>query len=91
MPKTDLATANLIPKPMKVIPTENAFPLDQYTAIYTSENATGFEEVGHFLAKKVKAKTDLDMQVNVAEIPELETVIYINQSDSTDLVGAEAY
>jgi len=90
-PKTDLAAENMIPKPLKVISTNDGFALDEFTAIYTSENATGFEEVGKFLAKKIKAKTNLDVQVNVAEIPNMETVIYINQSDSTDLVGPEAY
>ncbi|MFK7812161.1 MAG: family 20 glycosylhydrolase [Maribacter sp.] len=90
-PKTDLAMENLIPKPLKVIPTNDGFALDEFTAIYTSGNAEGFEEVGKFLAKKIKAKTDLDVQVNVNEIPNMETVIYINQSDSTDLVGQEAY
>ncbi len=90
-PKTDLAAENLIPKPLKIISTNNGFALDRFTAIYTSENASGFEDVGKFLAKKIKEKTDLDLQVNVDEIPNLESVIYINRSDSTDLVGPEAY
>jgi len=90
-PKTDLAAENMIPKPLKVTPTNGGFALDEFTAIYTSENATGFEEVGKFLAKKIKAKTNLDVQVNIAKIPNIETVIYISQSDSTDLVGQEAY
>ena len=90
-PKTDLAAENMIPKPLKVTPTNDGFALDEFTAIYTSENAEGFEEVGKFLAKKIKAKTDLDVQVNVNEIPNMETVIYINQSDSTAFEGPEAY
>lgn len=89
--KTDLSAENMIPKPLKVTPTNGGFALDEFTAIYTSENAEGFEEVGKFLAKKIKGKTDLDIQVNVNEIPNLETVIYINQSDSTEFEGAEAY
>jgi hexosaminidase len=89
-PKTDLSVENLIPKPLKMIPTNGGFALDQFTAIYTSETL-GFEEVGSFLAKKIKGKTDLDVQVNVAEIPNLETVIYINQSDSMELNAPEAY
>jgi len=89
--KTDLASENMIPKPLKVTATNGGFALDEFTAIYTSENATGFEAVGKFLAKKIKAKTDLDVQVNVNEIPNLETVIYINQSDSTEIEGAEGY
>lgn len=90
-PKTDLAAENMIPKPLKVTPTNGGFALDEFTAIYTSENAAGFEEVGKFLAKKIKAKTDLDVQVNINEIPNMETVIYINQSDSTAFEGSEAY
>jgi len=90
-PRTDLASENMIPKPLKVIPTHNGFALDEFTAIYTSENAVGFEEVGKFLAKKIKGKTDLDVQVNAVEIPNLESVIYINQSDSTEFEGLEAY
>ncbi len=90
-PKTDLAAENLIPKPLKVIPTNGGFALDKYTAIYTSTNEAGFEEVGKFLADKIKAKTDLDIQVNVDEIPNMETVIYINQSNSADLDGPESY
>ena len=89
-PKTDLAAENMIPKPLKVIATDTGFALDEFTAIYTSETA-GFEEVGKFLANKIKGKTDLDVQVNVDEIPNMETVIYINQSDSLELNAVEAY
>jgi len=89
-PKTDLAAAAMIPKPLKVTATNNGFALDEFTAIYTSENE-GFEEVGKFLSKKIKGKTNLDVQVNVAEIPNMETVIYINQSDSLELNAPEAY
>lgn len=89
-PATDLSAENLIPKPMKMVATKGGFALDEFTAIYTSENA-GYEEVGKFLAEKIKGKTDLDVQVNVAEIPNMETVIYINQSDSLELNAPEAY
>ena len=34
-PPTDLSSENLIPKPIKIIPTHNAFGLDHTTAIYT--------------------------------------------------------
>ncbi|WP_273566301.1 family 20 glycosylhydrolase [Maribacter halichondriae] len=90
-PKTDLAAENLIPKPLKMIPTHEGFALDQFTAIYTSENASDFEEVGKFLAKKIKEQTALDVQVNVPEIPGREGIIYINQSDSLELNASEAY
>lgn len=90
-PNTDLALENLIPKPLKIISTNTGFALDKYTAIYTSKNVEGFEEVGEFLAKKIKAKTDLDILVNIDDIQNTETVIYINQSDDIGLTNPEAY
>ncbi|MDF4221745.1 family 20 glycosylhydrolase [Maribacter sp. M208] len=91
MPVTDLSEASLIPKPLKTTPTNSAFPLDQFTAIYTSKNATGFEEVGTFLANKLKDKINLTIPVNTQGANTVERVIYINQSDSTDLKTTEAY
>ncbi len=90
-PPTDLAKENLIPKPLKVIPTNKAFGLDRYTAIYTSKNSKEFAEVGQFLADKIKAKLDLDVPVNSDGDEPIERIIYINQSDSLELASAEAY
>ncbi len=90
-PTTDLAKEDLVPMPMKIIATNNGFALDQFAAIYTSPNNGEYEEVGKFLAEKIKTKTDLDVQVNVEEIPNREGVIYINQSDSLELSVPEAY
>jgi hexosaminidase len=91
MPTTDLSKVSLIPKPLKTTPTNSAFALDQFTAIYTSKNATGFEEVGTFLANKLKSKTNLTIPVNSEGANTIERVIYINQSDSIDLESPEAY
>ena len=79
MPSTDLSKVSLIPKPLKTIPTNSAFALDQFTAIYTSKNATGFEEVGTFLATKLKDKINLSIPVNNEGSNTVERVIYINQ------------
>ncbi|MCK5442425.1 MAG: beta-N-acetylhexosaminidase [Maribacter sp.] len=90
-PPTDLAQNNLIPKPLKVIPTNKAFGLDRYTAIHTSQNANGFFEVGAFLADKLKTKLNLDIPVNGNGTEPVERIIYINQSDSLELNAPEAY
>lgn len=90
-PPTDLSMENMIPRPLKIIPTNSAFALDRHTAIYTSKNATGFEGIGQFLAEKIKSKIDLDIPVNEEGLMNVERVIYINQSDSTDLSSPEAY
>ena len=86
-----MTAENLIPMPLKITPTEKGFALDEFTAIYTSENAAGFPEVGKFLARKIKLKTNLDIPVNIQEVPGQEGIIYINQSDSLELNAPEAY
>ncbi|NJB72420.1 hexosaminidase [Saonia flava] len=90
-PTTDLAMENMIPKPVKVIPTHTAFGLDQNTVIYTSQTEKGFVEVGQFLADKIKDKTQLRIPVNNTGEAQVDRIIYINQSDSTDLATDEAY
>lgn len=91
MPVTDLAKVSLLPKPVKTIPTNSAFALDQFTAIYTSKSASGFEEVGKFLANKLKSKINLEIPVNMETANTVDRVIYINQSDSLELNAPEAY
>ncbi len=82
---------SMVPKPLEVIPTHSAFGLNQYTAIYTSQTANGFEEVGQFLADKIKDKINLRLSVNESDAGSVERIIYINQSDSTALDGKESY
>lgn len=89
-PKTDLATKYLIPKPLEVIANNEGFALDEYTTINTSGDTEGFQEVGEFLAAKIKFKTGLHLQVN-EESENSETVISINQTKSTDRSNPEAY
>ncbi|WP_425236313.1 family 20 glycosylhydrolase [Ulvibacterium sp.] len=90
-PPTDLAQESFMPKPLKIIPTHSAFALDRYTAIFTSENESEYEKAGQFLAKKIKAKIDLEIPVN-RDAPEgTQRVIYINRSDSLEMESPEAY
>ena len=88
---TDLSTENLIPKPLKIIPTNSAFGLDKNTIIYTSQNAAGFPEVGEFLSEKIKWQTDLDLAVNSTTNATSQRIIFINQSDSTEFSSKEGY
>ncbi len=90
-PPTDLSAENMIPKPLKITPTNSAFGLDQFTAIYTSPNTAGYPEVASFLADKVQAKTGLKLSVNQTEAGTVDRIIYIAQADSTELEGPEAY
>ena len=90
-PPTDLSSENLIPKPLKIVPTHNAFGLDHTTAIYTSQADKSFEDVGTFLADKIKSKTNLRLAVNKTDAGQVNRMIFINQSDSDELEGPEAY
>lgn len=89
-PKTDLSTENLIPLPLKITPTNSAFGLDQFTAIYTSNDAE-FEKVGAFLSNKINTKIDLDVPVNTATDKTPTKVIYINKTENLELDNQEAY
>lgn len=91
MPNTDLSTESLIPKPLKIIPTNSAFALDEFTAIYTAQGNAGFQDVAEFLADKLAKKINLQIPVNDESLTTVERVIYINQSDSTELNAPEAY
>ena len=90
-PPTDLTVANMIPKPLKTIATNNAFGLDQFTAIYTSQTENGFAEVGQYLSDKINEVTKLNLLVNEKSENSVDRIIYINQSDSTDLATNESY
>ena len=90
-PTTDLKAENFIPKPLKIISTNSAFGLDKNTIIYTSQNATGFPEVGEFLSEKIKWQTDLDLAVNSSTNTTSQRIIFINQSDSTEFSSKEGY
>jgi len=90
-PPTDLAKENFMPMPLQVSPTHSAFALDRYTAITTSKEASDFEQVGQFLAKKIESKIELEVPVN-KEVPEgTKRIIYINRSDSLQMDSPEAY
>lgn len=90
-PPTDLAQESFMPKPLKIISTHSAFALDRYTAIFTSENESEYEKAGQFLAKKIKAKIDLEIPVNRDALEGTQRVIYINRSDSLAMESPEAY
>jgi len=90
LPKTDLQRAAVIPKPTKTVPTFTAFALDKYTAIYTAQSAE-LKKVGNFLAEKIESKTGLKIPVNATTEVTLDRIIYINQTDTLNIKGKEAY
>lgn len=91
VPETDLAQEALIPMPLKVIATNSAFALDQFTAIYTSSTEGGLAEVGEFLSSKIQSKTGLRLPVNDTKGSTIDRIIFINQTDVLKLQKNEAY
>ncbi len=90
-PKTDLAAAPLIPKPVKTIPTHTAFGLDSSTVIFTSSSSSQFEKVGQFLSEKINERLGFELPVNETTTKRRNRIIYINQSDSVELETPESY
>ncbi len=90
-PPTDLSRAALIPKPLKVVPTHSAFGLDSKTMIYATPTDKGFEQVGQFLAEKIRSRLALDIPVNTTPAADIERIIYIHQTDSLPDDSPEAY
>ena len=90
-PVSDLTKENLIPYPLKVSATNSAFALDKNSIIQTSKTDKSFADLGHFLSKKIKAKVNLNIPVNINGSDTKGNIITINQMDSDNLTGSEAY
>lgn len=90
LPNIMLTTDFLIPHPLELTATNASFPLDKYTAITTSGDEA-FEDVGLFLAEKIKATTNLDLLVNPSGTDNVETAINIQFADDFETDNLEAY
>ena len=89
-PKTDLAQAALIPRPLQVEATHSAFGLDRSTVIVTEPSAD-FRRIGKFLADDIKKMTDLMVPVNPATSVGIERVIVIGDIDNQENDTPESY
>jgi hexosaminidase len=87
-PKTDLAAAPLIPKPVRVTPDSSAFGLDRFSAVFYPQAPPGFGKVGEFLASKLRNRTGLHLPVNPGGRDTVYQGIFLQQAP--DLEG-EAY
>jgi len=90
-PPTNLNTEALIPRPLEIRATGDAFGLDQYSAIYTGDGADGFEQVGSFLAEKIREQTGLRLQLNPTTDTQGDRHIYLLQAPDSDSLAREAY
>lgn len=90
-PPTNLSAEALIPKPLEIIESGEAFGLDQYSGIVTEEDDNGFSGAGAFLAEKIREKTGLHLQLNPSEDALGERNIFILKATDSAWQGQEAY
>ncbi|PRX54114.1 family 20 glycosylhydrolase [Flagellimonas meridianipacifica] len=94
-PKTDLGQSALIPKPLNIQASYNAFGLGKNTVIYTDKQDTLYSKVGQFLSKKIQFRTTLSLPLNASTEPENqdapENSIFILESKNTALSASESY
>ncbi len=90
-PPTDLEQAALIPKPVHVEATGDAFGLDKNTKLFIDTDPVEFREVGRFLSEKIAAVTSLELPLKPTEPLISERGIFIMKSEDTLYDNPEAY
>lgn len=90
LPPTNLEKENLIPKPLSILATNSSFILDENTSIITPDEEV-FISAGNFLSKKIKDKTQLEIEVNLEESKNKGRKIIINKVDKNTAVDDESY
>ena len=90
-PITDLNQADLIPIPVSIEASGEAFGLDQFTGIYTSSDDEPLLEVAEFLSGRIQDQTGLRLPVNREDEAGIERFIYLTTADDTDQENKEAY
>lgn len=86
-PSTDLSSAAVIPKPLKITASNGGFALDQFTALSVEADDPAFDQVGNYLANKIESKTGIqigsgDRTYNHLVLKQTETT---GNSESYDL------
>ncbi len=90
LPVTNLEKENLIPKPLSILATNSSFILDENTRISTSSEEV-FLSVGNFLSKKIKNKTQLEIEVNLGKSKNKGGEIIINKVEKGATIDNESY
>lgn len=88
---TNLVEEVVIPKPVSVSATKQAFVLDDQTNIYVQGDAEEMMNAAQYLANKLNPSTGLDVQVISTEAAPEAGNIFLSTSAGDDQLGEEGY
>lgn len=90
-PPTDLTKENLIPKPVSVTATAEAFEITKRTGVYVEGESAELQFVGQYLADRLKPSTGFDMKVSSTKGEPGSGNIYLALSADDKELGDEGY
>jgi hexosaminidase len=89
--RTDLASENLIPKPVSVVSAGGTFDLTDQTDIYIQGESAELKQIGQYLADKLNPSTGLGIEVKSTTEAPAEGNIYLSLSGNDSELGDEGY
>ncbi|GJM32470.1 MAG: beta-N-acetylhexosaminidase [Saprospiraceae bacterium] len=87
----DLAKENLIPKPVSLTATGSSFAINDQTVIYLQGNTAELQQIGNYLAEKLKPATGFGMQVQATEEAPASGHFYLTLTGDKGQYGDEGY
>ncbi len=88
---TDLVKTSIIPKPVSVTATGEAFSLNTKTAIFVDAGSDEILRTGQYLADKLNATTGLAISVSEAQAEPGKGSIFLTLSGADQSLGEEGY
>jgi len=88
---TDLSKANIIPKPVSVIPTGGAFILTDHTDILIKGDSPELLQIGQYLAGKLNPSTGLGLEVKTTSRDLVRGKILLALTENDPELGDEGY
>ena len=88
---TDLSKANIIPKPVSIVPTGDSFDLTDQTDIYVQGESAELLKIGQYLADKLNPSTGLGIEVKTTSEAPASGNIYLSLSENDAELGDEGY
>ena len=90
-PITDLSKESIIPKPVSVIPGGKSFELKEGIDIYYQAESDDLNQIGQFLADRLKPPTGFGIEVKPANKLPGSKAIFLSLNENDSLPGDEGY